>query len=248
MICSKKLKVVLFLLAFIATLQIGVVFRQERLIRTVDAFEPITIIESEATEEPEALEEPMEVSIEEPIEEPVEETSEELPEETEAAEEIVIMEAVENLDTQPRIDCHLDDETQQMIVEKCEEYDVDFSFVMAVIFKESSFVPNVISKSNDYGLMQINKCNHEWLSAQLGITDFLDPEQNVTAGLHMLSSLFEKYDDPAKVLMAYNMGESGARKLWNRGIYSTDYADDILQQADIYNAEIAERMGENVLY
>ena len=149
-------------------------------------------------------------------------------------------------ENQPRIECRLDDEIQQMIVEKCEEYNIDFAFAMAVMFRESSFRPNVISDSNDYGLMQINKINHEWLSEELDITNFLDPEQNVTAGLYMLNDLFEKYEYPSLVLMAYNMGETGAKRLWVQGIYSTDYAEAILQQTDIYTAEIAERMGEGI--
>lgn len=139
-------------------------------------------------------------------------------------------------------DCPLDDVTQHMIYQKCVEYGIEYPFVMAVIFKESSFRPNADSGSS-VGLMQINRVNHGWLSKKLRITDFFDPEQNVTAGLFMLRQLFDKYDDPAKVLMAYNMGESGARKLWNKGIYSTDYAEGVLQLADKYSEELKERMG-----
>lgn len=200
MICLKN-KLTLFLLAFIATLQVGLVFRTERLIRMVQDFEPVIIQYAEDYEP-----------------------------ETEAIP--------------PRIICPLDAETQQMIADKCEEYGIDFAFTMAVIFKESSFNPNADSGSS-VGLMQINRINHEWLSEELGITDFFDPEQNVTAGLHMLRELFDKYEDCEFVLMAYNMGETGARNLWNRGIYTSDYAEGVLQQAEIYNEEIQERMGEN---
>lgn len=144
-----------------------------------------------------------------------------------------------------RIDCPLDDETQQMILDQCEEYGVDFAFTMAVIFKESSFRPHVISyNGTSVGLMQINKINHKWLSEELGITDFFDPAQNVKAGLYMLSDLFEKYEDPAKVLMCYNLGEFGAKKLWNQGVYSTAYSEGVLQKADEYKKEITERMGK----
>lgn len=116
-----------------------------------------------------------------------------------------------------RITCPLDDETQQMILDKCNEYEIDFAFAMAVIFKESSFRPDAVSyDESSIGLMQIHKINHKWLSETLGITDFFDPEQNVTAGLYMLRDLFEKYEDPPLVLMAYNMGEAGAKKLWTR--------------------------------
>ena len=203
MTCLKN-KVVLFLLAFIATLQTGLVFRTERLIKLVEGFEPVVIERVEYK------------TIPEPTNTPV----------------------------LPRIDCPLDDSTQQMIFEKCTEYGVDFTLAMAVIFKESSFRPDVVSADGgDYGLMQINKINHKWLSKELGITNFLDPEQNVTAGLYMLSNLFEKYDDAAKVLMAYNMGEGGAKKLWNQGIYSSDYAEGVLQQTEIYKEEIQRKDG-----
>lgn len=206
-------KVILFLLAFIATLQIVLVVRTERLIMTADAFEPV-VIERIVEVTPEPTPEP----IPEPTPEPI--------------------------SVQPRIDCILDDETQQMILEKSKEYNIDFAFTMAIIFKESSFRVDADSGSS-VGLMQINRINHEWLSEELGITDFSNPEQNVEAGLFMLRQLFEKYEDCAMVLMAYNMGESGARKLWNQGIYSTDYVETVFQQADIYNQEIIERMGEN---
>ena len=69
--------------------------------------------------------------------------------------------------------------------------------------------------------MQINTVNHEWLQEKLGITDFLDPYQNTRSGIYILRTLFEKYQDTAKVLMAYNMGEDGAKKLWDKGIYDT---------------------------
>jgi hypothetical protein len=145
---------------------------------------------------------------------------------------------------QPRITCPLDDDTQQMILDKAEYFNIDFAFTMAVINKESSFNPNADSGSS-VGLMQINRINHGWLSKEVGFTDFFDPEQNVTAGLYMLRDLFEKYEDPALVLMAYNMGETGAKRMWDKGIYTSDYAEAVLQQAEIYNGEIQERIGEN---
>jgi len=222
---KKQHSVILFLLAFIATLQVGLVFRTERLIKTVEAFEPVVI--QWATEE--ETEESEEVS----------EESEEVSEETPS----VVEQEISVVEIPPRINCRLDDATQQMILDKCEEYNIDFAFTMAVIFKESSFRPDADSGSS-VGLMQINRINHEWLSEELGTKDFWDPEQNVTAGLYMLRMLFEKYEDPALVLMAYNHGESGAKKLWDKGIYSTDYVEGVLQQADKYNEEIQERMGE----
>ncbi len=91
------------------------------------------------------------------------------------------------------------------------------------MWRESEFVPTIISKTNDYGLMQINKINHKWLSDKLEIIDFLDEEQNIHAGVFMLSLYLHKYGDIDKVLMAYNMGENGAKKSWAAGTYTTNY-------------------------
>ena len=222
MTCLKKFKWILFLLGFIASLQIILIHRTERLIKTVETFEPVVIrqvIEPEKNHEPSPEPSPEPTAVPKSIEIPF------------------------------RINCRLDDETQQMIVEKCKEYDVDFTFAMAVIYCESSFRPNIVSyNGSSVGLMQINKINHERLSETLGLTDFFDPEQNVTAGLYMLRELFDKYEDPAMVLMAYNMGESGARELWDQGVFTSAYAEKVLRQADMYDIEIQERMGEDVLH
>ena len=111
--------------------------------------------------------------------------------------------------------------------------------VIAMIDRESSFRASVISGTDDYGLMQINTINHGWLSEQYGLTDFLDPYQNVFAGVTILSDHLERYDgDLAKALMAYNMGATGAKRLWNQGIYSTKYTEYILSAMDDYNANM----------
>lgn len=113
-------------------------------------------------------------------------------------------------------------------------YDIDYTLVLAIISKESSFMPDGISSTNDYGLMQINACNHEWLTEELGITDFIDPYENIKVGLFILRGLFEKYDSTSKVLMAYNMGENGASKLWEQGIFESNYSKDVLQRQETY--------------
>lgn len=181
-----------------------------------------------APSEPEVVE-----IVEEPTTEEVIEIT--MPLELNAVPPIVLPEDVEPKPT--RIDCPLSDEIQQMILERCEELNLDFAFTMAVIYTESSFRPNADSGSS-VGLMQINRVNHKWLSKELGLTNFFDPEENVKAGTYMLWQLFEKYDDSAKVLMAYNMGEAGARKLWNKGVYTTKYVEKVFARQELYHEQI----------
>lgn len=137
------------------------------------------------------------------------------------------------------LECALSDDLQEYTYYMCQAYYIDFDFVMALMFTESSFRTDVVSKTNDYGLMQINSINHKELEDKLGITDLTDGYQNIRAGLYILRGLFEKYDDEAKVLMAYNMGEYGASVLWKRGVYTTSYTNKILAKADEYAAQRA---------
>lgn len=145
------------------------------------------------------------------------------------------LEWVVSEDFQP-LDCGMDKDTQAFVYYLCEAYHIDWTLVMAIIRQESNFQANVISATDDYGLMQINKCNHEWLSEQLGINDFLNEEQNIRAGVFVLRKLFEQYTDVNMVLMAYNMGEGGASNLWEKGIYETNYTKKINQ----YQSEFQE--------
>ena len=139
----------------------------------------------------------------------------------------------------------MDEELQEFIYCLSYGYNIDYAFVMGLIETESTFDSGVISSTNDYGLMQINSINHEWLTEKLGITDFLDPYQNTRSGIYILRNLFEKYEEPEKVLMAYNMGENGAKKLWNKGIYETDYTRKTINNITEFKNYIDERMNEN---
>ena len=134
------------------------------------------------------------------------------------------------------LECDLPVELQEFTYYLCEAYYLDFEFVMAVMYTESKFEPDIVSGTNDSGLMQINKCNHAELSAALGITDFTEPYQNIRGGLYILRRLFEKYDSPARVCMAYNMGEYGASVLWDKGVYETSYSIKVLTKAAEYKA------------
>jgi soluble lytic murein transglycosylase-like protein len=112
--------------------------------------------------------------------------------------------------------------------------------VLALMDQESDYREKVISKTNDYGIMQINKVNHEWLKEELGIEDFLEAEQNILAGIRMLAGLAAKYEDPHLVLMAYNCGENGAKKLWKQGKTTSQYSRSIMARAEELRKEAEE--------
>lgn len=145
------------------------------------------------------------------------------------------------IDTEPvtvYFDVPLSKELQDYIRNLCDEYGIPIELVIAIIDVESTFRANIVSKTNDYGLMQINKCNHEWLTDKLGVTDFLDPYQNIKSGVHILSGHLEVTNgDIELALMRYNNGATGAKKLWNKGIYSTAYTRKIMTAYESYKEE-----------
>lgn len=143
------------------------------------------------------------------------------------------------------LEIEMDEELQEFIYCLSYDYNIDYAFVMGLIETESTFNPNIISSTHDYGLMQINTVNHEWLKEKLGVTDFLDPYQNTRSGIYILRNLFEKYEDTEKVLMAYNMGETGAKRLWDKGIYETDYTNKVIKNIMKIKNYINERMENN---
>ena len=135
-------------------------------------------------------------------------------------------------------DCPLSYDLQDWIRELCWDNGVPMPLVIATIEVESSFRADVVSGTNDYGLMQINTVNHEWLSEEYGITDFLDPYQNVYCGITILAQHYNRFEDIDKALMAYNLGAAGAKRLWDKGIYETSYTQKIRTAMEVYENEI----------
>lgn len=123
---------------------------------------------------------------------------------------------------------NMNTEHQEFLYGLCVGYDLDFDIMMKIIETESGYNPKAVSSSGDYGYMQLNEMNHEWIEEELGITDFTNPYENIRGGVWMIKNLKDKYEDWNKVLMCYNMGETNAKELWEQGIYETSYTKKIL--------------------
>lgn len=135
-------------------------------------------------------------------------------------------------------DIPLSKELQLYTYTRCVDYGIvdHYELVLAMMWQESNFTPDTISKTNDYGIMQINACNHEWLRDVLGTTNFLDTSQNIDAGTYIISKLLIKYEDEHKALMAYNMGERGASLNWEAGIYTSNYSRGVVAKREVIEA------------
>lgn len=126
------------------------------------------------------------------------------------------------------LDCKLSEELQEYTYYLCQHNGVEFELVMAVMSAESAFDPEAVSGTGDYGLMQINEINLPELADKLGITDITDPYQNIRGGVYLLGGYAAKYDNPARVVMAYNMGDYGSSALWESDVHTTAYTERVL--------------------
>lgn len=112
-------------------------------------------------------------------------------------------------------------------------YSISPELLQAIAWRESRFQTDAVNASGTcFGLMQISK---KWHSRRLAKgEDILDPEANIRIAAEYLAELFERYKEPALVLMIYN-GDSRAFK---EG-YISRYATDVMGLA-----EELEKIGE----
>lgn len=115
---------------------------------------------------------------------------------------------------------------QELMQDQCEAYGVPYALALAIAEVETHFDPDAVSPTHDYGLVQINQINHEWLQG-LGM-DPLTYTGNIEAGVYIIGGYLERYGDTEQALMAYNNGPTGARKLWDAGVYQTDYTRKVM--------------------
>ena len=122
-------------------------------------------------------------------------------------------------------------DVQRCIKDLCTEEGMDPTVIIAMIEVESNYDSDALGDGgNSFGLMQIQPRWHSERMQALGVTDLLDPKQNVTVGIDILAELVAKYEGNIEMaLVAYNAGPTGAYRHWfSRGVYSSDYSKKVL--------------------
>jgi soluble lytic murein transglycosylase-like protein len=123
----------------------------------------------------------------------------------------------------------LDDAIQRYITSQAEAREIDPALVMAIIQEESQCDTLAIGdEGKSWGLMQIQPSAHQGRIDRLGVTDLLDPYQNVDVGIDYLAELSGKGNGLAWTVMAYNGGESYANRMTASGQVS-NYAIEVME-------------------
>lgn len=88
------------------------------------------------------------------------------------------------------------------------ETKLDSTLIASVIHAESSGNPGAVSHAGAKGLMQLTDST----ASDYGVTDALDPEQNIMGGSRFLKKLVDRYQDIKLALAAYNAGPGNVDK------------------------------------
>ena len=127
----------------------------------------------------------------------------------------------------------LSEELQAHIILECKFYGVEPEIVLAMIERESRFQADVMGDNgNAYGLMQIHPRWHQERMDRLGVTDLMNPYQNVTVGIDYLAEMIAKGNGIEWAIAAYNAGATGA----NNG-NGMNYALCVMERAEELRGE-----------
>lgn len=157
-------------------------------------------------------------------EEKLERHIEEIKEETEDYTKYLV-----EINTSNIKETYLSQEIQDVCAEIGNMYGICSEFLMAIIEAESSGNPNAVN-GGCKGLMQIYEKYHLDRMKRLGVKNIFDIRGNILVGVDYLAELFEKYVDPAMVLMVYN-GDSRANDYWNGNGELSAYANKVLTRS-----------------
>lgn len=149
---------------------------------------------------------------------PAERFAKDKPEETPAA-----IEVAEYREQRPLYDVPLSAEVQRYIFNVSDYYGIEPALIIAIIEKESSYNETAIGDGGDsIGIMQVQPRWHIARIDRLGVTDLLNPYENISVGVDILAECIERYDgDIGAALTAYNRGSY-------KGEVS-EYAKDVLE-------------------
>ncbi len=125
-----------------------------------------------------------------------------------------------------------------------EKYDIDASWLMAIIKVESNFNHKAASSKGAIGLMQLMPKT----AKSLGINDPFEPRKNVEAGAKYFSRLVQSFGRMELALAAYNAGPTRVRKLRRVPLFrqTINYVAKVLKHQKRYSVIISPLISSNL--
>ncbi len=126
-----------------------------------------------------------------------------------------------------------DTDFNDLITKYASKNNLQDSLVKAVIKAESGFNPKAVSGAGAQGLMQLMPET----AKDLGVTDSLNPEQNIIGGTRYLKSMMDKFNgNVKKALAAYNAGPGAVDRYGGIPPYkeTQEYVTKVLKYQEQY--------------
>ncbi len=126
-----------------------------------------------------------------------------------------------------------------IIMEAAQRHDVEPALIMAIIHVESRYNPEAVSQKGATGLMQLMPRTAKYL----GVTDCLDPRQNVEAGVRYFKEMQARFDGDIKLaLAAYNAGRGNVIRYGGVPPFAATqkYIDEVLSAYETYMDQISD--------
>lgn len=107
------------------------------------------------------------------------------------------------------------------------QFQLEPAYVAAVIFSETSFNPQAISKDDARGLMQILPSTGEWIAGKFdetfAVENLFDPATNIRYGCWYLRFLMDRYGEDKKCASAaYHAGQGNVDRWLQDPAFSPD--------------------------
>lgn len=117
----------------------------------------------------------------------------------------------------------------------CAEYDVDYSLALGVIYNESRFQSGLTHMNSngtvDYGLMQVNEVNFDYLNKTLGIrtmSELLDDKTGIRCGVQLLAYHKQYTQNDSSALLRYQIGAGKYKQYLKDGRYTNQTHQRVL--------------------
>lgn len=109
---------------------------------------------------------------------------------------------------------------KEYIKSECSKRNLDYRIIYSIIEQESKWNEDAIGDNgNSLGLMQIQPRWHKNRMDNLGVSDLLDPYQNVSVGIDIVDELVSKYGLYGG-LAAYNAGSPSGYSQYSENVIS----------------------------
>lgn len=122
----------------------------------------------------------------------------------------------------------LDVDLQEALFDACQEFNVDFSLMLAIIQRETKFSNITGDNGASVGYCQIQARWWRGLMAQIGAHDLTIPVDNFRTGCAIMAHLTGRYGNTRDALTAYNTGKPG----------TSQYANAVLASAEKWREQL----------